>query len=122
MHDFLKGLWIVLWIFTLLGILSLVPVDRYGRDYMKELNRIKSEPQRRIDATYRYIEAVEDGLEDISGGISSEPPAKYYDNPYGRNNASRTKNVVKDNKYAHPLYIRDKNNPNILYPYKGQRY
>lgn len=120
MHDFLKGIWLVLWIFTLLGVFSLVPLDKYEKDYVTELRKIKSEPQRRLDATYRYIEAVEDGKEDISNGILAEPPAKYYDNYYYQSTAS--KEVVKEKKYSRPLYVRDKNNPNILYPYPGPKH
>lgn len=118
MHDLLKGIWLVLCIFTLLGVLSLIPMDKYEKKYMKELYRVKSEPQRRVDATYRYIEAVEDGVEDISGGILTYPPAKYYANYDDQNKPS---NRPKEINYSRPLYIRDKYNPNILYPYPGPR-
>lgn len=122
MHDLLKGIWIVLWIFTLLGVLSLIPLDKYERIYVNELRRVKSEPQRRVDATYRYIEAVEEGNEDISNGIFSDPPAKYYDNYDYNNSAKYPLEKVKENKYSRPLYIRDKYNPKILYPYPRSRW
>ena len=78
MQNALKYIWITLTIFTLMGLISLIPFDKYQSMYLKEYHRIKSEPQRRVDATYRYIEAIENGLEDISNGILSEPPKKYY--------------------------------------------
>lgn len=117
MRDLIKSIWILLAVFSILGLLSLVPLDKYQYNYMKEFRRIKSEPQRRIDATYRYIEAIENGEEDISKGILIEPPAKYYDK-FVDSTSSTTKSEDVG-KYQKPLYIRDKNNPNILYRYKG---
>lgn len=73
MQNALKYIWITLTIFTLMGLISLIPFDKYQSMYLKEYHRIKSEPQRKVDATYRYIEAIENGLEDISNGILSEP-------------------------------------------------
>ena len=115
MHNALKYIWITLTIFTLMGLISLIPFDKYQSMYLKEYHRIKSEPQRRVDATYRYIEAIENGLEDISNGILSEPPKKYYTN-------IETKKAPQPpvKKYQKPLYVRDKHNPNIWYRYRGR--
>ena len=115
MHNALKYIWITLTIFTLMGLISLIPFDKYQSMYLKEYHRIKSEPQRRVDATYRYIEAIENGLEDISNGILSEPQKKYYTN-------IETKKAPQPpvKKYQKPLYVRDKHNPNIWYRYRGR--
>ena len=115
MHNALKYIWITLTIFTLMGLISLIPFDKYQSMYLKEYHRIKSEPQRRVDATYRYIEAIENGLEDISNRILSEPPKKYYTN-------IETKKAPQPpvKKYQKPLYVRDKHNPNIWYRYRGR--
>lgn len=115
MHNALKYIWITLTIFTLMGLISLIPFDKYQSMYLKEYHRIKSEPQRRVDATYRYIEAIENGLEDISNGILSEPPKKYYTD-------IETKKApqLPVKKYQKPLYVRDKHNPNIWYRYGGR--
>ena len=115
MHNALKYIWITLTIFTLMGLISLIPFDKYQSMYLKEYHRIKSEPQRRVDATYRYIEAIENGLEYISNGILSEPPKKYYTN-------IETKKAPQPpvKKYQKPLYVRDKHNPNIWYRYRGR--
>lgn len=115
MHNALKYIWIILTIFTLMGLISLIPFDKYQSMYLKEYHRIKSEPQRRVDATYRYIEAIENGFEDISSGILSEPPKKYYTD-------IETKKAPQApaKKYQKPLYVRDKYNPNIWYRYHGK--
>ena len=115
MHNALKYIWITLTIFTLMGLISLIPFDKYQSMYLKEYHRIKLEPQRRVDATYRYIEAIENGLEDISNGILSEPPKKYYTD-------IETKKAPQPpiKKYQKPLYVRDKHNPNIWYRYGGR--
>ena len=115
MHNALKYIWITLTIFTLMGLISLIPFDKYQSMYLKEYHRIKSEPQRRVDATYRYIEAIENGLEDISNGILSEPPKKYY-----TNNETKKAPQPPVKKYQKPLYVRDKHNPNIWYRYRGR--
>ncbi len=113
MHGALKYIWMTLVVFTLMGLISLIPFDKYQRAYLKEYHRIKSEPQRRVDATYRYIEAIESGLEDISNGISSEPPKKYYLEAEFKNISEQ-----KVEKYKKPVYVRDKHNPNIWYRYR----
>lgn len=115
MYSALKYIWIILTIFTLMGLISLIPLDKYQSEYLKEYHRIKSEPQRRVDATYRYIEAIENGLEDVSDGILSEPPQKYYTD-------FEVKKVSEKpaQKYQKPLYVRDKHNPNIWYRYNGK--
>lgn len=84
---------------------------------MKTLKRIQSEPQRRVDAIYRYIEAIENG-EDTSAYISSEPPRKYY----AQEETGNTLNKARpEQRYKRPLYVRDKHNPRILHPYRGRR-
>ncbi|MDE6138476.1 MAG: hypothetical protein K2F57_03310 [Candidatus Gastranaerophilales bacterium] len=115
MHNALKYIWILLTVFTLMGLMSLIPFDKYQGMYLKEYHRIKSEPQRRVDATYRYIEAIENGFEDISGGILSEPPKKYYTELP----AEKIPQTPVE-KYKKPLYVRDKHNPNIWYRYRGK--
>ena len=93
---------------------------------MNEINRIKSEPQRRVDATYRYVEAINNGTEDLSQGLNMIPPRKYYiDNeddeyytplPYGKQATQQVQKLPQNG--PKPRYRRDKNNPKILYPYK----
>ena len=95
----------------------MVPLDKYQANYLREYRKIKSVPQERIDATYRYIEAIENGEEDISNGILIEPPKKYYKKSYEK--IDKSSQPTADKKYQKPLYIRDRNNPSKIYPYKG---
>ncbi len=122
MYDILKSLWLLFAAFSLLGLLSLVPVGKYQSLYLNELNRYKTEPQRRIDATFKYIEAIENGEEDISSGFSAEPPAKYYEVHKPKYNVKEFQEAKenRDKLYQRPLYVRDKHNPKILYPYTGK--
>lgn len=130
MEKFIKYTWMTLVFISSIGLLVNLPLDSIQRAYMDELNKIQSGPQARIDATYRYIEAIENGQEDISKGILSSPPKKYYrEIPKGsvkrisrlyitNEDIHNYKNneTVEDKKYQKPLYIRDENNPEILHP------
>lgn len=116
MQDMIKGIWVVLFVFSILGVLSMLPVDKYQKAYLKEFHRIKSEPQRRVEATYRYIEAIESG-EEASSELSPEPPAKYYTDVTQHHNIQ----PPPPEPYKEPLYVRDKHNPNILHPYRRRR-
>lgn len=110
MHETLKWIWTLLFVIFIIGMISLLPYEKYQAVYFNELYRMRSIPQERIDATYRYIEAVENGWEDTANGILTEPPRKYYSDltPEQPNQSPRT-----GKKYSKPLYVRDKNNPNI---------
>ena len=113
MPDIIKQIWFLLFVISLMGLLTMLPVEKYQRAYITELKRIKTEPQRRIEATYRYIEAIEDGLEPIENGILFEPPAKFYEQP------AKISQTISSKKYQIPRYVRDKKNPKILHPYRG---
>jgi hypothetical protein len=115
MDDLIKYIWFTMVAFTMFGLLTLVPVGRYQKAYLDELHRIKMEPQERVNATYKYVEAVESGVEDVSKGILGAPPKKYFEQSI----ATTQSKTQKSKKYSRPLYIRDKNNPRILYPVKA---
>ncbi len=129
MLDFFKSVWVLLFIVMLLGLLMSTPVEKTKQEYDKEISKIQTEPQRRVDATYRYVEAIENGSEDLSRGLKMVPPRKYYiDNEdeefYNFINYHQAKssyvpyaqtNRVMEKKLK-PRYRRDKNNPKILYP------
>ena len=115
MRETIKWIWIILFVIFVMGIISLLPYDKYQSSYIREIYRLRAIPQERVDATYRYIEAVENGLEDLSNGISTEPPKKYYNKTSFSHNRQAVRPVKK---YSKPLYIRDKKNPNIWYRYR----
>jgi hypothetical protein len=98
--------------FTIFGLLALIPVDKYQKAYLDELHRTKIEPQMHLDATYRYVDAIEDGFEDISKGILDNPPEKYYQQIV----INQQNKIQKIKQYVRPRYVRDKDNPQILHP------
>ena len=118
--DFLKILkyiWIFLFCFIFLSLIAIIPFDKYQTKYMQERTKYRNVPQQHIDATERYVEAIEDGLEDTSKGILGRAPKKYYLPFFKQNNNAIKTNNTKRKTYEKPLYLRDKNNPNILYKY-----
>jgi len=121
MGEVIKYIWMFLFFMFAIDILMKTPIKQYHQDYINELNRIRSIPQKRIEATYRYIEAVENGSEDVSNGILTEPPKKYYidseDEEFYKITTAPKKESKSENKYTKPLYVRDKDNPQILHPY-----
>ena len=124
MDEFIKYTCMFLFIMSTFGIFMNIPVEEYQKSYLDELNKIKTAPQKRLDATYRYIEAIENGQEDISQGVSSEPPRKYYidneDEEFYKTSKPKTdkQKSVENKKYQKPLFIRDEKNPTILHPYQ----
>lgn len=123
MENFIKYTWMILVASGFLCLIVNLPYDAWQNAYFDEINRIQTAPQVRIDATYRYLEAIENGKEDVTKGILSSPPKKYY-RPIPRSKIFRVnRSYARINttnrpykKYQKPLYIRDKNNPKILHP------
>ncbi|MCM1339875.1 MAG: hypothetical protein NC191_09415 [Muribaculaceae bacterium] len=114
MHETIKYTWLCLAFFTLCGLLAMIPYDKMQKAYMSEYYRIKYEPLRRIEATYKYIDEIENGSINVDNGIDFETYLKSISTPIPtQKTASKP---VK--KYQKPLYVRDKNNPNILHPYR----
>ena len=129
MEKFIKYAWIVIAITGSFGMLVNMPYDVWEQAYLKEVHQIQLTPLRRIDATNRYIEAIESGQEDLSKGIKPSPPKKYYrEIPY--QNVKRVGRLyiydspadyeyeqqpAPEKKYQKPLYRRDKDNPYILH-------
>lgn len=100
MMSFLRKIWIVLFAFMIFGMLAWVPVDKYQKSYMNKLHQEKAKPQKRVDEAYKYVEKVEDGAIDVTPQKPVPRPRRHFRT--GRK----------------PFFVRDKNNPNILYPYK----
>lgn len=93
-----------------------VPIEEYQRAYIDEITRIKSEPQRRIDEIYKYIEAIE------NGEIDAPEPVVVNNNRDNFKNIEKVKNETSktDKPFQRPLYVRDDKDPNILHPYQGE--
>ena len=116
-HDILKKIFLVLIVFTILGLISMIPFGTYKSVYMKKRQQYRKAPQIHVDATELYVEAVMDGEEDVSDGVKARAPKKYYLPFWQDEETLENKKVVKVRKYDKPLFIRDKNNPKILVPY-----
>ena len=105
----LKKIWFFAFVFTIFGLLALVPLDKYQTSYMNEFHKIKAKPQKHVDEQIRYVQYLEEG---------GEPTANYKIPVDNYNNKNKNKKL-NDPRYRKPYFIRDKNNPNILYPYRG---
>jgi len=108
MDKTLKKLWIFLIAFTIFGLLSLIPLDKYQKVYMDEFHRLKARPQKRVDSSYKYAEYIENGGTPNSSQTVPEATVE-----------SGSDKAAKKSGPRKPYFIRDKNNPKILYPYKG---
>lgn len=73
---------------------------------MKEFHKVKSAPQKRVDAAYTYVEKVESGE---IGETSEQNPLQVKKRIF----------IPQNPRHRKPIYIRDKNNPKILHPYRG---
>lgn len=87
--------------------------------YFKEVRKIHSFPQQKIEAIERYVEAIETGQIDFKNGLfPSEPPKEFYKAPPEQASVQSVASQTKT--YNKPLYVRDKNNPLLMYKYNGK--
>lgn len=109
MNGFLHKIWVVLFAFMIFGLLAWVPVDKYQKAYMDEYHRFKAMPQKRIDASYKYVEYIENGgYPEVAKSFFDEPRMK-----------PRKRFHRYNPRHRKPYFIRDKYNPNVLHPYRG---
>lgn len=101
MMSWLRKIWVILFAFMIFGLLAWVPVDKCQKSYMDKLHKEKIKPQKRIDDTYKYVEKIEEGAIDSNSQKEVAP---------------KTKKPIRTGRK--PFFIRDRKNPNILYPYK----
>ena len=121
-NEIIKNFFLVLIAFTILGLLSMAPVGKYQRAYNKQRMKYRNAPQVHVDATERYVEAIMEGEEDTSKGIKARAPKKYYLPFFNQDKSAKKQPKLKTRKYDKPLYVRDKNNPKKLRPYRQKRY
>lgn len=115
MQDIIKTAWIILIITTIFSMFTYVLSHFLQPMYYKEVKKMHSFPQQKIEAIYRYVEAIETGQIDFKNGFPSEPPKQFY-----TPEQTETVTVNTTKRYTKPLYVRDKNNPRILHPYKAR--
>ncbi|MBE7712229.1 MAG: hypothetical protein E7Z87_00625 [Cyanobacteria bacterium SIG26] len=119
MRDSFKYTWIVLCICCGFAVLmSLIPFAAWQKAYMAEYHRIKSEPQQRIDATFQYLDGVENVV----------TPEQFYNKMLedSQNPTLKQKLITEEYKpkktvkpYQKPLFLRDKNHPEKIKPYRS---
>lgn len=124
MRNFAKNLWITLFVIMIMGLLFTIPVGKYQLNYDKYRYKLRNSPQRHVEAVERFVDYVQDGA-DVDVLPFRAPKEFYLDEEYDYQKyykAEHVKRIEKtkneDNKYAHPYFVRDKNNPKILYPYR----
>lgn len=116
MVNILKKIWLVLFVFMIFGLLALVPIEKPQRAYMQGIKELNEIPQKRVNHNYKYVEYIEEGntpiqFEDFHKILTE------YEKFLQRKSQSRTSKNPRKRK---PYFIRDKNNPKILYPYKDR--
>lgn len=116
MKEVLKTAWIILIIMCCLSMFAYVLSRYFQPMYYKEVRKMHSFPQEKIEAIERYVEAIETGQIDSEKGFSPEPPKQFYKNESQQATPIVSPNVQK--RYSKPLYVRDKNNPKVLHLYK----
>lgn len=119
-HKILTKFFITLTAFTILGLISMIPMDKYQKSYMEQRQKIQASPQINVEATEKYVEAVEEGVEDTSKGIQGHAPKKYYSKVLQKKSDTKRKFKIKTKKHRKPLFVRDKKNPKILRRYKSK--
>ena len=118
MSDILKFLWVSMAIFCIFALVASLPVKKYQKGFRHFLAKQKYAPQARINAAQRYMDAYERG--EISEVYQFGYAPEFME--YYHKELNIQSNIVgfesnNSRRYTRPLYIRDINNPNILYPY-----
>lgn len=117
MKGIVKTAYIILIVTTIFSMFTYFLVTYLQPIYYNEVKKIKNLPQDKIEAIYKYVEAIETGQINTEKGYSTQPPKGFY--------KKETEQMVSDSiqadgqkHYSKPLYVRDKNNPKILHRYK----
>lgn len=130
MPEFIKNIWLLFFAMMVLGLFMSIPVEKHQKMYNKEVSKYTSIPQKRVDATLKYVEEINNGTQDLSKGLDMIPPRKYYIDsedeefykkfPSDEHAQHKPKNLItpKTYNYQKPRYRRDKDNPKILHPYE----
>jgi len=116
MNDVLKYLWLWAILFTIFALLAAIPVAKYEKKFRNYAIKRHYIPQMHIDAAHKYLDAVESGeIDDIYQFGYAPEYLRMLDNSY--EGYGNTGSKPAQSRVIRPLYIRDKNNPEIIYPY-----
>ena len=101
MRHHLFQFWIVIIILTICGLLATIPYEKYQNQYFNFIEKFNSIPQEHLNRQIDY--ANQSGYVDIQ--------------IFKRKTFINQKQNPEQTQARKPYYIRDINNPKILYPY-----
>lgn len=106
----------IILIFTLICIfisacLTFIPIGKYQSAYFKFIKDFRNKPQEHFDRQIEYAQNFEENY---------EPSKEFHVNKVNPE-VQKQAEPQKEQKLK-PKYIRDKNNPNILHPYKPRKF
>lgn len=107
--KFISWIFFIIFAGIIIGMLTNLPVENHQRAYMDFVKQYKNAPQKRVDDTMKYVEAIENGEIGHHNTTSTDT----------NNSPAALSNNKSNNKYAKPLYVRDKNNPKKLHKYSN---
>ncbi len=108
---------LIILVFTLVCVfisacLTLLPIGKYQKVYFKVIKDFRNKPQEHFDKQIEYAKYIEENNElpkelTVQKKLNAETP--------------KPEKTQQDQKMT-PKYIRDKNNPIILQPYKSRKF
>lgn len=118
MNTSLKIIWVCLIIFCIAGMLISIPAEKTQYKFKRAILRKRLAPLARLDATQKYLEDYEKGIFDDVYMFGDSPRLKtLYNIELDKKISEQEKEQSSQSTIRKPLYIRDRNNPNILYKY-----
>lgn len=109
-HQKIILIFILIFIF-ISACFTFIPIKKYQSNYFKFIKDFRNKPQEHFDKQIEYANYIEEKGEfppDLK--IKNQPLTIVEKTPQ-----------TKEDKMK-PKYIRDKNNPNILHPYKKRKF
>ena len=108
-----KVLAISIFLFIIIfALVNFVPWEKYQNKYFDIINEFRSKPQQHFDKQIEYAKYVQE---------NGKMPDLYKKSDIKTHIPVKKQKKEKEQKRK-PLYIRDKNNPNILHPYKERKF
>lgn len=117
MNDTLKIIWGCLILFCVISIVVSVPVENTQSQIKRAILKKRLAPIARLDATQKYLDEYEKGSFDDVYMFGDSPRLKSLYSIELEKKLSDSESKQENSNIRKPLYIRDKNNPNILHKY-----
>lgn len=118
MSDIWKTIIIFLLIYIFISVCAtFIPVKKYQQSYFNIVKESRNKPQQHYDKQIKYANYIEENGE-LPQELKKTKPILDKTNP----KSMPVKTNKPDNNSLKPKYIRDKNNPDILHPYKERKF